>query len=64
MMQESNYNLQLRKIVAGSIPCIHMNTILISERVLNNFVKYLESLKEKGISTVDEAIIEMQKKND
>ena len=61
-MQESNFNLELRKSVAGSIPCIHMNTMLIGERVLNMFIKYLESLKEKGIDSVEEIINEMKNK--
>ncbi len=63
-MQESNFNLEIRKAVASSIPCVHMNTLLMSERVLNMFTKYLESLKNQGINTIDEVIGEMQKKDD
>ena len=54
-MQESQYNLEIRKQIARSIPCVHMNTILISERVLNSFVAYLEDLKVNGASTIDDA---------
>jgi|688.fasta_scaffold1829326_2 hypothetical protein len=63
-MQESNFNTELRKAVASSIPCVHMNTMLIGERVLNMFTKYLESLKTQGLNTIDEVVAEMQKKND
>lgn len=63
-MQESQYNLEIRKKIAGSIPCVHMNTILISERVLNSFVSYLEEIKAGGASTIDEAIEILKLKND
>jgi hypothetical protein len=63
-MQESNYNLEIRKKIAGSIPCVHMNTILISERVLNTFVSYLEVLKSSGYSTIDDAIENLKIKDE
>lgn len=63
-MQDSSYNLEVRKKIAQSIPCVHMNTILISERVLNTFVLYLESLKESGLLTIDEAIDSLKTKNE
>ncbi len=63
-MQDSQYNLEIRKKIAGSIPCIHMNTILISERVLNSFVSYLEEIKLNGASTIDEAIEILKLKNE
>ena len=63
-MQDSQYNLEIRKQIARSIPCVHMNTILISERVLNSFVAYLEDLKVNGASTIDEAIESLKNKNE
>jgi len=63
-MQDSQYNLDIRKKIAGSIPCIHMNTILISERVLNSFVAYLEDLKLNGSVTIDEAIEKLKTTNE
>jgi hypothetical protein len=41
-----------------------MNTILISERVLNSFVAYLEDLKLNGASTIDDAIESLKNKNE
>jgi hypothetical protein len=63
-MQDSQYNLEIRKKIASSIPCVHMNTILISERVLNSFVSYLEELKTNGYLTIDEAIESLKTKNE
>lgn len=63
-MQDSSYNLEIRKKIAGSIPCVHMNTIAISERVLNTFVQYLEILKNSGYSTIDDAIENLKIKNE
>lgn len=63
-MQDSQYNLEIRKKIAGSIPCVHMNTIAISERVLNTFVSYLEVLKSSGYLTIDEAIENLKSKNE
>lgn len=63
-MHDSNYNIEIRKIVSSSIPCVHMNTILIAERVLNSFNKYLLDLKSNGILTIDEAIEHMKKKDE
>lgn len=63
-MQDSEYNLEIRKKIAQSIPCVHMNTILISERVLNTFASYLEVLKSSGYSTIDEVIENLKAKDD
>lgn len=61
---ESNYNNEIRKKIATSIPCVHMNTILIGERVLNTFSNYLNDLKSKGINTIDEVLEDMKNKNE
>ena len=60
---ESNYNDEIRKKIAISIPCVHMNTILIGERVLNTFSQYLNDLKEKGFTNIDEVLEDMKNKN-
>jgi len=62
-MQDSEYNLEVRKRIAQSIPCVHMNTILISERVLGTFVSYLDALKSNGYSTIDDVIENLKPKN-
>lgn len=60
-MQQSSYNKEIRKVIANSIPCIHMNTLAISERVLKATENYLLDLKSKGILTIDDLINEMRK---
>lgn len=63
-MQQSNYNLEIKKIIANSIPCVHMNTIAISERVLRSTENYLLDLKSKGLTTIDEVLKEIKNKDE
>jgi len=63
-MQNSNYNFEIRKAVANSIPCIHMNTLAISERVLKATENYLIDLKSKGLTTIDDVLNEIKNKDE
>jgi hypothetical protein len=63
MQSNNEFNTELKKIIAGSIPCIHMNTLSISNRVLNTFKNYLLQCKEKNIYTIDELLIHMEDNN-
>lgn len=63
MDSQNEFNVNLRKIIANSIPCIHMNTLLISERVLKSFKNYLLECKENNLSTIDDVISHMENKN-
>ena len=61
MSETTQFEEKIQKQIAASIPCIHMNTMLISNRVLKTFKGYLLSLKEEGASTIDDVINIMEK---
>lgn len=63
MESNNEFNIELKKIIAGSIPCIHMNTLSISNRVLKTFKNYLIQCKENNINTVDDLLIHMEDNN-
>lgn len=64
MPLNDEFDTNLRKIIATSIPCVHMNTLLISERVLNTFKKYLNECKQNGLTTIDDILENMLNKNE
>ncbi len=63
MPLSDEFNSNLRKVIANSIPCVHMNTLLISERVLNTFKKYLIECKDNNLNTVDDILSNMENKD-
>jgi len=63
MPLSEEFDVNLRRIIANSIPCVHMNTLAISERVLNSFKKYLTECKENNLNTVDQVLENMANKN-
>lgn len=56
MSEKINFNKVLHNKVAESIPCMHMPTLMLAERAITEFVKYLENLKIEGKSSIDEVI--------
>lgn len=59
----NEFDNNLRKTIADSIPCIHMNGIMMSEKVLRTFKKYLEDLKTSGKTTIDQVLEDMENKD-
>jgi len=57
---DKKFNQQLRNNIAESIPCIHMNSMSLADRTLRTFVKYLKDSQEKGMTTIDEILTDIE----
>ena len=57
---DKKFNQQLRNSIAESIPCIHMNSMSLADRTLRTFVKYLKDSQEKGITTIDQLLLDIE----
>lgn len=57
---DKKFNLELRKNLAESIPCIHMNSMSLADRTLRTFVKYLNDSKSKGLNTIDDILSDIE----
>ena len=60
MPLSNEFNEELRDLIATSIPCVHMPTKMISEKVLRQFKKYLEGCKIDGFTTIDDVLEDMK----
>ncbi|MEY3435524.1 MAG: hypothetical protein RLZZ195_1023 [Pseudomonadota bacterium] len=54
-MQRVDLDQELVRMVARSIPCIHMNTDFLAANAISVFLKYLKNCKENSLS-LDDAI--------
>lgn len=60
MPLSNEFNEELRDLIATNIPCVHMPTKMISEKVLRQFKKYLEGCKIDGFTTIDDVLEDMK----
>lgn len=64
MSSESDFNKEIVSLLSKNIPCMHIPTSVIAERVLRVFYKYLEELRDNGASSIDHVLAEMKVKNE
>jgi hypothetical protein len=60
MPLSNEFNENLRDLIATNIPCVHMPTKMISEKVLRQFASYLEGCKIDGFVTIDDVLQDMK----
>ena len=60
MPLSNEFNEDLRNLIATNIPCVHMPTQMIAEKVLKQFAFYLEGCKIDGFVTIDDVLEDMK----
>ena len=60
---EKKFNPELRRNVAESIPCIHMNSMSLADRTLKTIVRYLKDAQSRGLTTIDQVLSDMERED-
>lgn len=60
---EKRFNPELKRNVAESIPCIHMNSMSLADRALKTMVKYLRDAQSRGITTIEQVLNDIEKED-